>query len=795
MLKTASSVTNALGALVYQGTWDANANSPTLTSSVGTKGNYYVVSVSGTTNLNGISSWSVGDWAVFNGSVWQKVDGGTSESFVNLTVTGTANIATGNVVNMTSSNVTITGGTENAVTYTNVTVSSGNVTVTNDNVAYSNISTALRTQSLTGYLYGNANTGNVTASTSIPVANVTGAVSSVTGTSPISSSGGTTPAISLNTSGVTAASYGGAANSATITVDTYGRITAASNTAIAIANTQVSGLGTMSTQNSNNVTITGGNVGANLSTSTAIPVANATGTLAIGNGGTGLTSFNANQIYYGSFSQSATLTFDGTTLTSGAYTLSTGNLTFGSTSQKFLADFTNATVASRLLFQTSTTNSTTGIYAVPSGTATAASWQATNAADPTNASKILIATNGTTDVQLVSGINGTGTYLPLSFYTNGAQKMQLDTLGRLLIGTTASGSNYLQTGSDVLIHGLTVGQGAGSVSTNTAVGTSALAANTTGSNNVSFGYQSLYSNTTASNNTAVGYQAAYSQTTGGPTDAFGYVALYSNTTGQYNSAFGRQSLYTNTTGSQNVGLGQSALLLNTTGGYNTAGGVNSLVENTTGSYNTAFGNSALFSNTTASNNTAVGYQAGYSNTTGSYNTAFGYNAGYGITTGNNNTYLGYAATQSSSSVAGEIVICVGSTTGKGGATGFINPAGGGVYQGNNSSSWSTTSDQRLKKNIVENTVGLSAVNQIKVRNFEYRLPDEITELDKSHAINISGVQIGPIAQELQQVLPDCVKTESTGVMSVDTSNITWHLINAVKELSAELNALKAKVGA
>jgi hypothetical protein len=318
MLKTVSSVTNALGALVYQGTWDASANSPTLTSSVGTKGNYYVVSVAGTTTLNGISSWSVGDWAVFNGSIWQKVDGGTSESFFNLTVTGTANISTGNVVNMTSSNVTITGGTENAVTYTNVTISSGNITVTNDNVAYSNISTALRTQSLTGYLYGNANTGNVSASTSIPVANVTGAVSSVTGTSPISSSGGTTPAISLNTSGVTAASYGGAANSATITVDTYGRITAASNTAIAIANTQVSGLGTMSTQNANSVSITGGNVGANLSTSTAIPVANATGTLATTHGGTGLTSFTANGVIYATSTSALTtgtaLTFDGTNL-------------------------------------------------------------------------------------------------------------------------------------------------------------------------------------------------------------------------------------------------------------------------------------------------------------------------------------------------------------------------------------------------------------------------------------------------------------------------------------------------
>ena len=80
-----------------------------------------------------------------------------------------------------------------------------------------------------------------------------------------------------------------------------------------------------------------------------------------------------------------------------------------------------------------------------------------------------------------------------------------------------------------------------------------------------------------------------------------------------------------------------------------------------------------------------------------------------------------------------------------------------------------TSDQRLKKNIVDNTVGLTAINGIKVRNFEYRLPDEITDLDKSNAVNITGTQLGPIAQELQQVLPDCVKTESTGVMSVNSS--------------------------
>lgn len=63
-----------MGDLNYQGTWNASTNTPTLTSSAGTKGFYYVVSVAGTTNLNGITDWAVGDWAVFNGSVWQKID-------------------------------------------------------------------------------------------------------------------------------------------------------------------------------------------------------------------------------------------------------------------------------------------------------------------------------------------------------------------------------------------------------------------------------------------------------------------------------------------------------------------------------------------------------------------------------------------------------------------------------------------------------------------------------------------------------------------------------------------------
>ena len=102
MLKTVSSVVNALGALNYQGTWNASTNTPTLASGVGTQGDYYVVSVAGTTNLDGITNWGPGDWAAFNGSIWQRIEGGADGNFVDLDVTGT-----GTIGNMTLSGSTI----------------------------------------------------------------------------------------------------------------------------------------------------------------------------------------------------------------------------------------------------------------------------------------------------------------------------------------------------------------------------------------------------------------------------------------------------------------------------------------------------------------------------------------------------------------------------------------------------------------------------------------------------------------------------------------------------------------
>jgi hypothetical protein len=71
------------GGLSYQGTWNASTNSPTLASSTGTNGYYYIVATAGSTNLNGITDWQIGDWLLFNGSVWQKIDQTNLVSSVN----------------------------------------------------------------------------------------------------------------------------------------------------------------------------------------------------------------------------------------------------------------------------------------------------------------------------------------------------------------------------------------------------------------------------------------------------------------------------------------------------------------------------------------------------------------------------------------------------------------------------------------------------------------------------------------------------------------------------------------
>ena len=184
---------------------------------------------------------------------------------------------------------------------------------------------------------------------------------------------------------------------------------------------------------------------------------------------------------------------------------------------------------------------------------------------------------------------------------------------------------------------------------------------------------------------------------------------------------------------------------------------------------------------TATDNVLVGYAVGYANgganqlSTGYANVMVGgYNA-VASETDNNTFILGH------------------SLTGKGTQTFFVGGTNG-AYNSANSSSWSTTSDRRLKKNIDDCNIGLEEINKIKVREFEYKTEEEITELDgKIDKIDVQGVQVGVIAQEIQEVLPSVVKETSQGVLSVEPDNITWHLVKAVQELTVKVKELEEKL--
>lgn len=174
MLKTASNYINVIGALVYKGTWDASTNTPTLVSSVGNQGDYYVVSVAGNTNLNGITDWQVNDFAVFNGSVWQKIDNTDAVLSVNgktgaVVLTASDVGATANTTYVLTSGLLSGGGQLNA----NVTVGLTTVPVANVTGAVPDTRTVSAGGLLTG---GGALSSNVTISlANVPLANVTGA--------------------------------------------------------------------------------------------------------------------------------------------------------------------------------------------------------------------------------------------------------------------------------------------------------------------------------------------------------------------------------------------------------------------------------------------------------------------------------------------------------------------------------------------------------------------------------------------------------------------------------------------
>lgn len=175
-----SQITAMAGFVNYEGTWNASTNTPTLASSVGTKGDYYVVSVTGTTNLNGVTAWTQGDWAIFNGSAWEKVDNTDLVTSV-AGRTGAVTLTTadvsglGTIATQASNNVSITGGSITGIT--DLAVADGGTGASTASGARTNLGLVIGTDVL-------APTGSAASLTSFPTfnQNTTGTASNVTGT-------------------------------------------------------------------------------------------------------------------------------------------------------------------------------------------------------------------------------------------------------------------------------------------------------------------------------------------------------------------------------------------------------------------------------------------------------------------------------------------------------------------------------------------------------------------------------------------------------------------------------------
>ena len=352
---------------------------------------------------------------------------------------------------------------------------------------------------------------------------------------------------------------------------------------------------------------------------------------------------------------------------------------------------------------------------------------------------------------------------------------------------------------------------------NTALGYGTLETNTTGADNCAIGVDALNENLTGSRNVGIGTYSLKKNSSGSYNIAIGYNTLVENLDGNFNIGMGYGSLRSNISGGNNVGYGSGTLSYDSDGNYNTAMGDHSLFWGTNISYNTAIGGGSLEHNQ-VDHNTALGYYSLNSNETGTYNTgigenvlentfsgsqnvAVGYKAGHTNVSGSGNVFLGYKAGYNSrdsnklyidNSDSTDILISGDFSTNKVGINrrmAFLDirsenfQVDGDAFKTTGSGNWVIPSDRRLKENIVylNSNEMLNKVLKMNGVTFEWK--------DKRKAL---GKNYGFIAQELQEVFPENVKTDKEGFLSASYGNNDAVFVEAIKALYAEIQALKSE---
>ena len=355
-----------------------------------------------------------------------------------------------------------------------------------------------------------------------------------------------------------------------------------------------------------------------------------------------------------------------------------------------------------------------------------------------------------------------------------------------ILSTTSAGTSNFRAGVNA---GNSIQSGG---NYNVAVGDEAGTAITTGDNNVMIGYSAGLLVNTAEDCTIVGSLAGDAATTASGITLVGNKAGGGLTTGGDNTAIGKQALKVATEGTGNTAVGKDAL-----------------EATTTSSNNTAVGKFALTLNTEGTGNTAIGVNSGKALLTGVNNSFVGNEVGYNLTTGDANVYIGYNNTASAVGVDNELLI---GTNANGGGTNTIKlqTTGGSATLGLDGSdtSWAAASDSRLKKDVADSTVGLSFVNDLRPITFKWQNKDKVAvdlpqyDADSSDPIFGEGKSHhGFIAQEVKAVIDshsdvldgnNIWHEDPNGTQQLAQGNLVPMLVKAVQELSAEIEALKAK---